>query len=55
VTECFPEACRRCGGELEQGSEAPQRHQVWELPPIEAVGGRCPDVRRLRGLRHSLA
>jgi IS1 family transposase len=49
VTECFPEACRRCGGELEQSSDAPQRHQVWELPPIEPIvdeyqlfRGQCP-------------
>ena len=37
VTECFPEACRRCGGELEQTSADPQRHQVWDLPPIEPI------------------
>lgn len=49
VTECFPEACRRCGGELEQVSDAPQRHQVWELPPIlpiideyQLFRGHCP-------------
>lgn len=49
VTECFPVACRRCGGELEQVSDAPQRHQVWELPPIEPIideyqlfRGHCP-------------
>jgi len=49
VTECFPEACRRCGGELEQVSDSPQRHQVWELPPIlpiideyQLFRGHCP-------------
>jgi len=49
VTECFPEACRRCGGELEPTADAPQRHQVWDLPPIEPVidefqlfRGHCP-------------
>jgi transposase len=49
VTECFPEGCRRCGGELEQVSDAPQRHQVWELPPIVPIideyqlfRGHCP-------------
>jgi transposase len=49
VTRCVPEACRRCGGDLEQISDAPQRHQVWELPPIEPIvdeyqlfRGHCP-------------
>jgi len=49
VTEWFPEACRRCGGELERVSGPPQRHQVWELPPIEPIideyqlfRGHCP-------------
>lgn len=49
VTECFPEACRRCGGELEHAPSAPQRHQVWELPPIKPIideyqlfRGHCP-------------
>lgn len=49
VTECFPQACRRCGGELDQCPGEPQRHQVWELPPIEPMvdeyqlfRGKCP-------------
>jgi transposase len=49
VTECLPEACRRCGGELDHVPSDPQRHQVWELPPIEPIineyqlfRGHCP-------------
>lgn len=37
ITKHFPDACRRCGGELEHIPTAPQRHQVWELPPIEPI------------------
>ena len=49
VTECFPEACRRCGGELQSDGTEPDRHQVWELPPIRPIvdeyqlhRGHCP-------------
>lgn len=49
VTACYPESCRRCGGELEQDSSEPKRHQVWELPPITPIvdeyqlfRGHCP-------------
>lgn len=49
VTECFPEACRRCGGELQDDGSSPERHQVWELPPIKPLideyqlhRGHCP-------------
>lgn len=49
VTECFPQACRRCGGALEADSSEPDRHQVWDLPPIQPVvdeyrlhRGHCP-------------
>jgi hypothetical protein len=49
VTACYPESCRRCGGELQQTSADPQRHQVWDLPPIEPIvdeyqlfRGHCP-------------
>jgi len=49
VTPCYPEGCRRCGGELQPDSAAPKRHQVWDLPPIEPVvdeyqlfRGHCP-------------
>lgn len=35
VVPCLPEACRRCGGELEAVLQEPIRHQVWDLPPIE--------------------
>ncbi len=48
VTECFPEACRRCGGELQQVADAPQRHQVWELPPILPI---IDEYQLFRGLR----
>jgi transposase len=37
VVSCIPEACRRCGGELDSLSTEPIRHQVWDLPPIEPV------------------
>jgi len=37
VTPCYPDACRRCGGELEQDDANPKRHQVWDLPPIEPI------------------
>lgn len=49
VTPCYPEACRRCGGELQPDSSDPKRHQVWDLPPIEPIvdeyqlfRGHCP-------------
>jgi hypothetical protein len=49
VTPCYPDACRRCGGELQADASAPKRHQVWDLPPIEPVvdeyqlfRGHCP-------------
>lgn len=49
VTPCHPEGCRRCGGDLQPDSADPQRHQVWDLPPIEPVvdeyqlfRGHCP-------------
>lgn len=35
--EHHPDACRRCGGELVADTQSPQRHQVWELPPIEPL------------------
>ena len=37
VTPCYPDACRRCGGELEPDDSTPQRHQVWDLPPIQPI------------------
>jgi transposase len=37
VVPCLPEACRRCGGELDSVPQEPIRHQVWELPPIEPL------------------
>jgi len=49
VTECFPDACRKCGGQLDHDPAAPNRHQVWELPPItpmideyQLFRGHCP-------------
>jgi len=49
LTRCYPDACRRCGGELQPQAAEPRRHQVWDLPPIEPVvdeyqlfGGLCP-------------
>jgi len=49
IIECHPDACRRCGGELVADNEAPRRHQVWEMPPIEPIiseyrlhRGNCP-------------
>ena len=37
VIERKPDACRKCGGELEIDGLNPTRHQVWELPPIKPV------------------
>jgi len=49
VTPCYPDACRRCGGDLQPDAADPKRHQVWDLPPIEPIvdeyqlfRGRCP-------------
>jgi len=49
VTPRYPDACRRCGGDLEFDPADPKRHQVWDLPPIEPVvdeyqlfRGHCP-------------
>ncbi len=49
VTPCYPDACRRCGGELQLDARNPKRHQVWDLPPIKPVvdeyqllRGHCP-------------
>ena len=49
VTPCHPGGCRRCGGELHLDADGPQRHQVWDMPPIEPVveefqlfRGHCP-------------
>lgn len=49
VTTCYPDACRRCGGQLRSDPSDPKRHQVWDLPPIEPVvdeyqlfRGHCP-------------
>lgn len=38
VVALHPEACRRCGTELQGEDPEPLRHQVWELPVIK------PDV-----------
>lgn len=37
VVPLYPEACRRCGQSLEGEDPEPIRHQVWELPEIEAL------------------
>jgi hypothetical protein len=37
VTPCHPEACRRCGGDLQPDASEPKRHQVWDLPPIQPI------------------
>lgn len=49
ILELHPDACRRCGGELVADTQAPVRHQVWEIPPIEPIiteyrlhRGNCP-------------
>src|SRR6056297_584292 len=49
VTPCHPDACRRCGGDLQPDSTEPTRHQVWDLPPIQPIideyqlfRGHCP-------------
>lgn len=49
VTNCYPDVCRRCGGHLRDDDTEPQRHQVWDLPPIEPIvdeyqlhRGHCP-------------
>jgi transposase len=49
IVDCHPDACRRCGGTLVVDTGAPQRHQVWEIPPIEPIiseyrlhRGNCP-------------
>ena len=49
VIPCKPTACRRCGGELQQDSSEPLRHQGGELPEIQPTvceyqlfRGHCP-------------
>jgi len=49
VTPCHPDACRRCGGDLQPDATEPTRHQVWDLPPIQPnddeyqlFRGHCP-------------
>jgi transposase len=49
VTELHPTECRRCGKALESDGSPPERHQVWELPPIKPLiaehqlfRGHCP-------------
>ena len=49
VIQCQPDACRRCGGDLELDASSPARHQVWDLPPIQPIiteyqlhRGHCP-------------
>ena len=37
VTPCQPTCCRRCQGQLTLDGTDPQRHQVWELPPIQPL------------------
>lgn len=48
LTPCHPDACRRCGGDLQPDATEPRRHQVWDLPPIKPIideyqlfGGHC--------------
>lgn len=49
ITDCYPDACRRCGRELIVSDQPPQRHQVWEIPPVQPIvaeyrlhHGHCP-------------
>jgi transposase len=49
VTERHPTECRRCGKAIESDGSPPERHQVWELPPIKPLideyqlfRGHCP-------------
>ena len=49
VIPCLPDACRRCGGDLQSDDATPQRHQVWDLPEIKPIvdefqlfRGHCP-------------
>jgi transposase len=37
VNPRYPNACRRCGGELQADDSPPVRHQVWDLPEIEPI------------------
>ena len=37
VIPCLPDACRRCGGDLQPDDGTPQRHQVWDLPEIKPL------------------
>lgn len=37
VTPCYPDGCRRCGGELQDDASEPKRHQVWDVPPIQPI------------------
>jgi transposase len=37
VVPCVPQACRRCGQPLAGVDAEPLRHQVWELPQIQAL------------------
>ena len=41
VTAVHPDACRRCGGELEANASPPTRHQVWEPPEIKPIIHEC--------------
>lgn len=49
VLKLEPTTCRKCGGNLIADGTLPERHQVWELPPIEPTideyqlfRGHCP-------------
>jgi len=50
ITGLKPHACEHCGGKLDGEDPQPERHQVWEIPPIEPYveefrlhGLWCPD------------
>jgi transposase len=50
ITGLKPHACQHCGGKLDGQDPQPERHQVWEIPPIEPYveefqlhGLWCPD------------
>lgn len=37
TVECKPEVCEQCAGELKGDDPTPERHQVFDLPPIRPI------------------
>ena len=56
VVDCRPEPVCECGGPVVADGQPPQRHQVFDVPPMRArvdeyrlYGGRCAGCGRLHG------